>query len=60
MSRPQEFRICTVCGKVMTKGYLCEDDGSTYCSDECLHKEVSEEEYIRLYKEGYMFYTEWY
>lgn len=56
----REFRRCSVCGALMTEGYLCEGDGSTYCSDECLHKEVSEEEYDRLYDEGVMYYTEWY
>lgn len=55
-----EFRRCSVCGEFMTEGYLCEGDGSTYCSDECLHKEVSEKEYEKLYDEGFMYYTEWY
>lgn len=53
------FRRCSVCGGFMQDGYLCEDDGYTYCSDECLHKEVSEEDYDRLYDEGFMYYTDW-
>lgn len=56
----REFRRCSVCGGFMTEGYLCEGDGSTYCSDECILKEVSEEEYEKLYDDGVMYYTEWY
>ena len=56
----REFRVCSECGSIMYAGYMEEGGGSYYCSDECLHKSVSEEEYNRLYEEGAMFYTEWY
>ena len=41
----KESRICSVCGKEMTEGYYAEDVGRYYCSDKCLHTEVSEKEY---------------
>jgi hypothetical protein len=53
-------RKCSECGKGMNKGYVigsCE----YYCSDECLHKHVSPEEFLGLYDdgEGDSFYTDW-
>lgn len=59
-----EFRICSKCGEIMFDGYIVFDN--YYCSDECLHKDYSPEEYMRLYEEYkddmncYVFYTEWY
>ena len=55
-----EYRICSVCGKKMREGYMVEGGGGYYCSDECLHKEMTEEEYEKYYEDGVMFYTEWY
>lgn len=54
----KETRTCHICGKTITEGYFCEDDGTWYCSDECLHVEVSEEKYDKYYEEGVMFWTE--
>lgn len=59
-SKHKETRICSICGKEMTEGYYAEDVGKYYCSDECLHTEVSEKEYEQYYEDGYMFWTEWY
>ena len=42
------FRICDECGKPMIEGYVV-DGCDTYCSDECLHKHLSDEEYKELY-----------
>jgi len=55
------FRICEECGKPMIEGYVvfgC----NTYCSDECLHKHVSEEQYYTLYNDGDSdtYWTTWY
>lgn len=53
------MRMCTQCGKQMNKGY-CVDQGSEhYCSDECLHSNYTEEEWIDLYESGDSYYTEW-
>ncbi len=55
------FRICEECGNPMIEGYLV-DGCSTYCSDECLHKHYSEEEFNALYNEGDgdTYWTTWY
>lgn len=58
-----EYRICDKCGAIMTEGYIVFED--YYCSDECLHKDYSQEEYERLYEEYeddincYVFWTQW-
>ena len=38
------FRICEECGRPMIEGYVV-NGCDTYCSDDCLHKHVSPEEY---------------
>ena len=55
------FRICEECGKPMIEGYVVYGC-NTYCSEECLHKHVSEEEYKSLYNngEGDTYWTTWY
>lgn len=55
------FRICDECGKPMIVGYVI-DGCKTYCSDECLHKNLSDEEYQELYDEGNgdTYWTTWY
>lgn len=54
-----EFRICSKCGEIMFDGYIVFDD--YYCSDECLHKDCTHEEYMRLYEEYEdVFWTQWY
>jgi hypothetical protein len=53
-------RKCCECGKGMNEGYVIEGC-ETYCSDPCLHKHVSPEEFLELYDdgEGDSFYTDW-
>lgn len=55
------FRVCNECGKPMIEGYVvngCE----TYCSDECLHKHLTDAEFDELYDEGNgdTYWTTWY
>ncbi|MBN2878674.1 MAG: hypothetical protein JXN65_03495 [Clostridia bacterium] len=52
-------RTCTACGAIMTEGYCVGDGESYYCSDECLHKEMTEEEYMDLYNNDCAYWTEW-
>lgn len=54
-------RTCTECGKEMTKGYCIENGIEYYCSEECLHKNISEEEFNELYDKGNgdSYWTEW-
>ncbi len=54
-------RCCSVCGKAMTEGYCIENGVSYYCSDECMHKEMTDEEYLELYDDGNgdSYWTDW-
>ncbi len=54
-------RCCSVCGRAMTEGYCIENGISYYCSDECMHKEMTDEEYQELYDDGYgdSYWTSW-
>ena len=55
------FRVCEECGKPMIEGYLV-DGHTTYCSDACLHKHYTPEEYAQLYDNGNSdtYWTTWY
>lgn len=55
----EDVRICSECGKEMYDGY-CIADVAYYCSDECLYKNCSEEDYIEMYENGNAYYTDWY
>lgn len=56
-----EMKICSECGREMIEGYCIENGLDYYCSDECLHKNMTEEEYLELYDDGNgdSYYTEW-
>lgn len=57
----QHKRVCSHCGKYMNEGYCIENGLEYYCSDECLHKRYTEEEYNELYDDGNgdSYWTEW-
>lgn len=59
--KQENKRYCSVCGKEMTEGYYNEDEFQYYCSDECLHKDYTDEEYNELYDEGRgnFYWTSW-
>lgn len=54
-------RTCSECGKEMKQGYCIENGIEYYCSDECLHKNMTQEEYLELYDDGNgdSYWTEW-
>lgn len=54
-------RICNNCGKEMNEGYCIDNGLEYYCSDECLHKHYTEEEYEEMYDDGNgdSYWTEW-
>ena len=54
------MRICTECHKEMIDGYCIGDGHAYYCSDECLHKNISDEEYVEMYENGDAYWTTWY
>ena len=43
---------CNACGKGMNEGYCIEGGMEYYCSDACLHTEITHEEYMELYADG--------
>ena len=55
------FRTCSECDSPMNEGYCIEDGLEYYCSDDCLHKHISQEEYQKLYNEGNgsSYWTDW-
>lgn len=57
----EHIRVCSECGKPMYEGYCIEDGAEYYCSEECLHKHLSEEEYNELYDDGNgnSYWTSW-
>lgn len=56
------LRVCYNCGKLITEGYMEENDSSTYCSKECAIADIGEE-YINSHivdeegKNGSIFWT---
>lgn len=54
------YRICSECGKAMNSGYCVHCGEEYYCSDECLHKHYSEEEWNEMYENDEdTYWTEW-
>ncbi len=55
------FRVCYECGRPMIEGYVV-DGCDTYCSEECLHKHITDEEFDELFDEGNgdTYWTTWY
>lgn len=53
-------RTCEKCGKGMIEGFVIDGGMSYYCSEECLHKDVSPEEWEQLYEDGGdSYWTQW-
>lgn len=40
---------CDNCGAGMKEGYVIEGAGEAYCSDSCLHKNVTPEDFLDFY-----------
>ena len=55
-------RHCDECGKEMWEGFCIDGGLEYYCSEECLHKNISEEEFEELYDDGNgdSYWTEWF
>lgn len=54
-------RHCYECDKEMYSGYVIENGMEYYCSEECLHKHYTEEEFLQMYDDGNgdSYWTEW-
>ncbi len=48
---------CVKCYKSIKEGYSMDNGSYHYCSERCLYKDISEEEYLELHKKGYAFWT---
>ncbi len=57
----EHSRCCSECGKPMYEGYCIENGAEYYCSDDCLHQNLSEHQYQKLYDEGRgnSYWTSW-
>lgn len=57
----EDIRKCSECNTPMKEGYCISGGCEYYCSDECLHKHISPDEWIELYDDGNSdsYYTEW-
>ena len=55
------FRMCDACGKPMLDGFIIGGGEAYYCSEECLHTVMTDEEYMELYEElgSDTFWTTW-
>ena len=54
------MKICSECKEKMIEGYCIDAGLEYYCSDECLHKHYTEEEWLDMYEDGGdSYYTEW-
>lgn len=58
----EEFRVCDDCKCIMQEGYCIDGGYAYYCSEDCLHKHYTEEEWEELYDNGNSesYWTEWY
>lgn len=53
-------RVCDECNKGMNQGYVINGGEAHYCSDDCLHKHYTAEEWKEMYSdEGDSYWTEW-
>lgn len=55
------YRFCSECERIMNEGYLINDGDEYYCSDDCLERNMTKEEYLESYAdgEGSSYYTAW-
>lgn len=54
-----DIRKCSHCGQPMVQGYCIGYGDEYYCSEECLHKHYTKQEYNALYEKGYGYWTQW-
>lgn len=57
----ESYRICSDCKEIMTEGFCIEGGLDYYCSETCLHKHMTHEQYMELYAdgEGDSYWTTW-
>lgn len=52
---------CSECGNIMNEGYVIESSEDLYCSDKCLEKNMTREEFLKLHDKdnGDAYWTDW-
>lgn len=57
----EHTRVCSECGCRFSEGYCVDSGMEYYCSDECLHKHYTDEEWEDLYNNGESdsYWTSW-
>lgn len=58
----EEDRLCSQCGTPMHEGFYFESDATQYCSEECLTKVITWEDYLLMHDngDGDAYWTDWY
>lgn len=58
----EEERLCSECGTPMQEGFCFESDATQYCSEECLTKVITWNEYLAIHDNGNgdAYWTDWY
>ena len=59
MTKKEFARNCTECGAGMNEGYCFDGGRAYYCSDACLHKHFTHDEWEKLYFDGGRAYSCW-
>jgi hypothetical protein len=52
MKNKKYARKCDACGCGMNEGYCIQNGEQYYCCETCLTKQMTKEEYLKLYDEG--------
>lgn len=53
-------RSCNKCSKCLNSGYYIRNNKTYYCSDECLAKDYTDEEYDRMYDNDEAYWTDYF
>lgn len=54
------FKVCDECKQIMFSGFVINGGDEIYCSEQCLHKHYSEEEYLKMCEENEdTYWTQW-
>lgn len=48
---------CDECNEVMESGYVIHDGLYHYCNEECLRKNIGDQEFKKIYDMGFAFWT---